>query len=91
MKVIDDNFLVCTDCIMVIANGDYSELNYYYPDNDDADPDKRAEEIDAGIENAGGRIVPGNPEYDKEFSSRPCDCCGSHLAGHRHHCVIIGY
>lgn len=83
MRVIDDNFMVCADCIMVIANGDWSGLEFY------EERSKRAAEIENGIENTEGEIVPGDSENDREFSKAPCECCGSPLAGTRHHCVLL--
>ena len=90
MKILDDNFMVCVDCILAIANGDYSGLDYSLPESE---ADRRMEEIEQGIDAAGGYdgyIVPGDAEKEEEFSSSDCDCCGSHLAGSRHHCVILG-
>jgi len=85
VDIIDDNFLICTDCLMLIANGDDSGLDYHYG-RGAAD---RLAEIEAGIAAAGGNIVPGEFDRDEEFSTRDCDCCGSSLAGSRHHCVVL--
>ena len=85
MKLIDDNFMVCADCIQVIANGDYSGLDYYYSHDAAA---ARVIEIDNGIKECGGYPMVGDSEKDEEFSTCDCDCCGSPLAGSRHHCVI---
>lgn len=84
-ELVADGVMVCTDCIMVIANGDYSGLDFY----DDADD--RAAEVDAGLDklSESGAVTAGDSEHDREFSSRPCDCCGTLLAGHRHHCIIL--
>ena len=87
MKILDDNFMVCADCIQVIANGDYTSLDYYYPE-------KRVvkmviKRINEGIDNAGGYIALGDNENDEEFSSLNCDCCNSRLAGTRHHCIVL--
>lgn len=88
LTVVDDEFYVCVDCIMVIANGDYSGLDYQFGNDEDA-IEARIAEIDAGIENAGGFICAGDSERDESFSSRDCDCCGSRLAGSRYHCVLF--
>jgi hypothetical protein len=82
VDILDDEFYVCTDCIMVIANGDTSSLDYYYGEK----ADEREAEINEGVE---GVIVPGNSDLDLEFSSRGCDCCRSRLAGSLHHCVVL--
>lgn len=84
-EIVSDSVYVCADCIMVIANGDYSGLDV------DDNADDRAAEIDAGLDKLteSGHVAAGDGEQDREFSSRPCDCCGTHLAGSRHHCVIL--
>jgi hypothetical protein len=85
-KILDDDFMVCADCIQAIANDDYSSLDYYYNEQEAAD---RMAAIKAGMEASGGYIATGNSDFDAEFSRRPCDCCGSSLAGSRHHCVVL--
>ncbi|AHK78166.1 hypothetical protein M911_02070 [Ectothiorhodospira haloalkaliphila] len=35
-------------------------------------------------------IIAGDSNKDDEFSASACDCCGTRLAGARHHCVILG-
>jgi hypothetical protein len=85
--VLNDNFMVCTECLMVIANDDYSMLDYYYSPED---AEKRAEEIREGMVSIVGYIVPGDNEFDEEFSKEPCECCGELLAGTRHHCIVLG-
>jgi hypothetical protein len=86
VDIIDDDFLVCTDCLMAIANGDTSGLDYYYSADEAT---RRLDEIHAGMAAAGGDIVPGETDRDEEFSRRDCDCCGCGLAGSRHHCVVL--
>lgn len=85
-EVIDDNFMVCTDCLMVIANADYSGLDYYYSEEEAA---QRKEAIDDGIAHTKGHICVGDSEKDNDFSSSWCDCCHTPLAGPRHHCVVL--
>lgn len=84
VSVIDDEFMVCVDCLMVVANGDYSGLAIN-PETED----QRTAEINAGLESAGGYVAVGSQEKDLEFSSRGCDCCGCGLAGSLHHCVVL--
>ena len=88
MKVLDDNFMVCSDCIQVIANGDYSGLDYSC-DVEEKFSEKRVDEINAGLEDNPG-IACGDADKDEEFSTQPCECCGESLHGSRHHCVILG-
>lgn len=75
---------VCGDCLMAIANGDYTGLDYYYsPD----EADLRVEEINAGISRLSeenGYIMTGDGENDLTLSYKPCDCCGADLDGERH-------
>lgn len=86
--IVNDNFMVCPDCIPVIANGDATHLDYHYKAKD---AEQRLDEIEKGIENCGGYIYVGNEDNNDEFSHHPCDCCGLRLAGYRHHCVVLNY
>lgn len=61
---------VCTDCLIVIANGDYSGMD-----------DKREQEVKAGIARCDA-LSAGTDEYG--FSWRPCEVCHSQLGGDRH-------
>ena len=85
-KVIDDSFMVCSDCLQAIANNDYTGLDYYYSEKE---ADKRMQDIQKGVENAGGYICCGDSEKDNKFSRMPCECCGEKLHGNRHHCVVL--
>ena len=85
VQVIDDRFYVCEECLMVIANGDYSILDAY----SEEERDKRKQEIDQALDQIEGHVVPGEPEEVVEFSKMSCDCCGSRLFGSRHHCVVL--
>ena len=85
MNVLDDEFMVCVDCLMVIANSDYSGLAI-----DPETEDQRTKDINDGFESIDGHICCGDSERDQEFSWSDCDCCGSSLGGSRHHCVILG-
>ena len=88
MKIIDDEFMVCADCLMIIANGDDSGLDYHYG----KDAAERLAKIEAGlsaVSAVSGYVSVGDSDRDDEFSTRDCDCCGTTLAGSRHHCVVI--
>ena len=89
VKIIDDQFMVCSDCCGVLANGDYSALDFWYPDP--AECEDKIKAIDEGINGAGGYIALGDHERDHEFSIEWCDCCGTRLAGSRTHFVVLGY
>jgi hypothetical protein len=74
MAKVNQKIWVCSDCLMAIANGDFSGL-----DNDPETADRRQAEIEKGIESFEGYLVVGDD--DIEFSHDGCECCGSPLAG----------
>ena len=78
-------YKVCDDCIMAIANDDYSGLDYYLSEDESL---QRMEQIKQGMAALGQNIVCMNDEPD-EFSVVSCDCCGDHLAGRRHYVADI--
>ena len=87
MKLIDDNFMVCSECLFVVAYNKIEGLEDYH-DN----PVERLEAIESGIEANtpdGGLIHRGDSDKDETFSSSGCECCNSGLEGSRHHCVIL--
>ena len=88
MNILDDNFMVCVDCLPVIANGDYTHLD---PSNHGSVEEAfaRVREIDEGMALASGSIYVGDADRDEEFCTSSCECCGSGLAGSRHHCIIL--
>jgi hypothetical protein len=91
MKVTDDDYWVCSDCLPVIANGDYTHLDNYYVSEDQSGEislEDKIDAIDSGMESAGGYIVPGSEE--DEYSTRGCDCCCTKLAGYRARCAVLG-
>jgi hypothetical protein len=77
--VIDDDIWCCVDCLMLVANGDASGMD-----------DETEARCTKGIESYDGYLVCNDHDDDKEFSSSPCDVCGSHLAGSRHHLAALG-
>lgn len=81
-----DTIQVCEDCLMAIANGDYTGLDYWYPE---AEAEERHREIDAGIASFSPATLHPGDDHD-EFSRRPCECCGSDLAGARHEVIVLG-
>lgn len=97
MQIIRDGILLCDDCLIVAVNGDYSgfdgAMNGRGPEVE-AERDARIAEVDAGLERLGPNLVPS---YDSEtergideFSSSPCGCCGTRLAGSRHEFAVLG-
>ncbi len=87
VQVLDKSFMVCDDCVQVIANGDYTGLDYHY-DSDEAD--RRMIEINRGLRIAGGHVIMGDTDKDLEWSRKPCDCCDAIPHGRRFHCVVLG-
>lgn len=77
-------YMVCTDCLMAIANDDYSGLDYHYSP---IEAKQRRREIRAGMKRLGW-LSPD--DRHEEFSSDSCDCCGNHLHGERHGVVSLG-
>ncbi len=88
MAKLIETYDVCTDCLEVIVNGDYSGLDYYLsPEEAEA----KANEINEGIATLqadGGYLVDAGEEPD-EFSTRSCDCCEEYKAGTRHEVSLI--
>jgi hypothetical protein len=75
-KIVDDNVMVCTDCVMYIANGEL-------PD-DGPWKSKHFERNWADF-----NVVNGDSDKDEEFSWHACDGCDSKLGGARFHCVAF--
>jgi len=84
ISILDDHFMVCTDCLMIIANDDASGLDYSL---DEAAAAEREKEIREAIADLEGHIAVGDSGNDEEFSVSPCECCGTREAGKRHHCL----
>ena len=79
------NVSVCSDCIQAIVNDDFSGLDYYYSPQE---AESRENEIRAGIRRLGPNVVPVE-DVHHEFSSDPCACCDTHLAGERHGIAVL--
>ncbi len=87
MKVHIDNLVFCEDCMLAAVNNDYTGLDYHY---NEQEAEQRQAEIVAGLSrlSALGSVCLAGIAGD-EFSTRPCDCCGSHLAGSREYFIIL--
>jgi len=59
-----------------------------------SEADRREAEITAGLERLGAHLVPDNDSETgrgiHDFSTRPCDCCGTKLHGSRHEFATLG-
>ena len=87
METLIDNLTFCTDCTQAAVNDDYTGLDYHY---NEQEAEQRQAEIMAGLSRLGslGYVYHAGLDSD-EFSSRPCDCCGSRLAGSRDYFIIL--
>ncbi|KGU82664.1 hypothetical protein [Pseudomonas mediterranea] len=79
-----ESFWLCDECLFAVAYEDYSALSLYYTADQIA---QRIAVLQAGL----ARLMPISSDYDpetgwgiKNFSSLPCDGCGSPLRGQRH-------
>ena len=79
-EIIIDNLVFCTDCTIAAANGDLSGI----------EDDQQYADTTTGLERLGkiSAVYHAGQEPD-EFSTRPCDCCGSRLAGSRDYFIIL--
>lgn len=82
---VHSELMVCRDCLLAIANDDYTGLSNH-PETEEA----RIAAIHAGLNRIGAHVVcDSSEETDLEFSVPPCECCGCKLAGSRHHCSVL--
>jgi hypothetical protein len=89
VKILDDSFMVCTDCLMIIANDDATGLDYSMTEEEAAVREREIRDVIAELQRSGGRVAVGDSALDDAFSATPCACCRSRLAGPRHHCVLL--
>jgi hypothetical protein len=75
---IHSELMVCTDCVMVIANDDTSGI----------DSIQRERHVKRAVQALGGNVCLGDILKAESFSSKLCDCCGD-LPGERFHVVIL--
>lgn len=91
-----ESVVVCDDCVIYLANGDLSGLDYHYGEDE---AEERQKEITTGEAEL---IAFAKQDYkitqvllavtdDVDcFSRRPCGCCGTRLAGQRTTVDICG-
>lgn len=88
MATIDaDNLEFCTDCVMLIANGEVIES-----DGNDITDQVNAMQVDiwgTGVNGALGLTLNCPEDCEGWFSWSDCDGCGSNLGGDRHPGVHI--
>lgn len=79
----EPDLLICTDCLMWHANGDTSGID---------DPEREREVRRADALDRADRpyvVIDSGESPDPGFMWRPCDTCGSRLAGDRHAAWIV--
>lgn len=96
VEVVDDDLWVCSDCAIVIANGDWTWLDMM--SSDEEEQEKRKKEIEDGLEREapahwvmnGPVEENGEQEGDdfREFDTSACDCCGG-LPGARYRAALL--
>lgn len=69
-----ENVLICDNCALYISNG---ELPHDTSAEDDLDIEHGARYLDITYKF-------GSVGEERGFSVKPCECCGSTLAGNRH-------
>ena len=70
----------CADCLIVMANGDYSGMS-----------ETKAAMVNRGLDALEGYAAPscGEDCEGAHFSWAPCDCCGEYLGGDRHAFIVL--
>ncbi|MEK6794088.1 MAG: hypothetical protein AABZ39_04885 [Spirochaetota bacterium] len=81
LEIWEDKFMLCDDCVQVVANDDYSGIV-------DARQEKQIRQSLSSMAKQGMHISLGDSEKDETFSMELCDLCFS-LAGRRTHCVVL--
>ena len=77
-----DNLEFCTECVLLIANGEVSDS-----DGNDIGPsvaNAQTEIWGYGINGALGLVLDCPEDCEGWFSNSQCDGCGTYLAGDRH-------
>ncbi|SDK68941.1 hypothetical protein [Billgrantia gudaonensis] len=87
--IVDDHFMVCADCLMIIANDDATGLDHFLDEESAAAREREVRLSIAAAQRDESYIAVGDSERDEEFSTASCDCCKTTLAGSRHHCVLM--
>jgi len=65
MRVIRDEIKLCTDCMIIAVNADYSGLQYYL-DGDKLDA--KIDQINAGLDKLGPNLVMSfDPDFQYDF------------------------
>ena len=88
-----ENLMLCDDCHLYHGTGDASFLSYQFG-QDEASADARLNQITDGLSKLGqehnNMFFQNVDESPEEFSTAPCDSCGTSLAGGRIHYTVVG-
>lgn len=88
-RLSNNSIEVCDDCLLALMNDDYTGVDYYATDEQEAG--ERIKDIKAGIRYLLAEYTTP-PDILQEldarfenmkFSRLPCDCCGDNLPGER--------
>ncbi len=85
MKVMDDNFMVCGDCLQAIVNDDHTRLDYRC---EVKEGEWRMKAIQDGIKAVKGHIVC-NSRIPTMYNEWVCHCCKTETRGFRYQCVVL--
>ena len=86
MKTIIENLVLCADCVHPAVYDDYTALDYHYT----ADiAEEKMKAIKDGLKKLGSGLCYDSSKEPDEFSCRPCDCCGTRLAGSRDYFINL--
>jgi len=79
-----ENLVFCEDCTQAAVNDDHSALDYHYNPEEAVN---RYNKIQANLARL-GHVMRDPARDEDEFSTRPCDCCRTKLAGRRLYFIV---
>jgi len=81
---INDWYLICDDCLQIVAYDDPSSLDFHYG----RDAQRRLDDVHAGLEAAGGYVCVGETEFlTEQYPESQCHCC-RHFTSTFHRCEV---
>lgn len=95
-EVLDDQALICTDCLMLHAHDDLSSFSFYYGDQGEEREREHRARVAVHLDGVSLTIgwfhefhscPEGTDECDCEvftFRTGTCDSCGQYMAGEYH-------
>ncbi|EWH01947.1 hypothetical protein [Halomonas sp. BC04] len=76
--------------VEIIGNDDATGLDYSMDQEEAAEREQEIRTAIAEIQREEAQVAVRDSDRDDELSSYPFVCCGTSLAGPRHHCMILG-